>query len=133
MLDYKDITGLENIDALWLAKVEDSAAGLSEDEVLMLLKTPRSSLNEVEKVQFKLAHEIGRAKGKKLAIDRLFESMRDKGGQQASLAYLVRFADGWTEEGSGVAPGGNFVFSVTKSATPAKPAKVPKAQLEQPE
>jgi hypothetical protein len=114
MADYLNIEGLETIDSLWLNRAEDASAGLSPDEVLVMLATPRSRLNPVELEWFNTACATGRAKAKKIAVDNLFSSMRDKGGQQASLAYLVRFADGWTEEGSGIAPGGNFTFTVNK-------------------
>lgn len=116
MTPYQNLAGLENVDALWFSKVEDAAFGLSEDEVLMLLSTPRSKLNEVELETFKLAWEIGRARGKKTAVDNLFGAMRDKGGHQAALAYLVRFSDKWSEEGSGVPATGQFTFTVNKTA-----------------
>lgn len=122
MLDYINIEGLKSIDALWLGKVEDAAAGLSEDEVLLLLKTPRSRLNKVELEWFKYAHEVGRAKGLNTAVSNLFQSMRDKGGQTASLAYLAKFSKEWSEE-SAPAGSGAFTFSVTKTALPAKPKK----------
>jgi len=115
MLAYKDVQGLENVDAFFFDKVEDYSAGLSEEEVLLALGTPLSRLNEIEKSTFKEAFAIGRAKAKKRAVDNLFSTMRDKGGQQASLAYLTRFSKEWSEEGTGVPPTGNFTFTVTKT------------------
>ena len=115
MLAYSNIEGFETVDALFFNKVEDAAAGMSESEICMLLGVPMSRLNDIEKQTFKTAFECGRAKAKKIAIDNLFSSMRDKGGQQASLAYLTRFADGWSEEGSGIPANANFTFTVTKN------------------
>lgn len=115
MLAYKDAEGLENVEPIWFNKVEDYAAGLSEEEVLLALGTPLSRLNDAEKALFKEAFQIGRARAKKLAVDNLFSSMRDKGGQQAALAYLTRFSREWSEEGTGVPAAGNFTFTVTKT------------------
>lgn len=112
---YKDIKGLENVDPAWFMRVEDAAAGLSEEEVLLSLGVPLSRLNNIEVETFKLAFATGRAAAKKRAVDNLFSSMRDKGGQQASLAYLTRFSKEWSEEGTGVPPTGNFTFTVTKT------------------
>ena len=115
MLAYKDVQGIENVEPLWFNQVEDYAAGLSEEEVLIALGTPLSKLNDIEKTTFKEAFAIGRAKAKKRAVDHLFSAMRDKGGQQASLAYLTRFSKEWSEEDTGVPPTGNFTFTVTKT------------------
>lgn len=113
-IDYRKIPGLETVDSMFFNRVEDYAAGMDIPEILAALNTPRSRLNDVELETLEIAFAIGRGRAKKLAIDNLFASMRDKGGHAASLAYLVRFADKWTEEGSGVPPVGAFTFTVNK-------------------
>lgn len=113
-VDYRKVEGFESVDAMFFNKVEDYAAGMDTPEILAALNVPRSRLNAVEQEYLEIAFNIGRGRAKKMAVDNLFASMRDKGGHAASLAYLVRFADKWTEEGSGVPAVGAFTFTVNK-------------------
>ena len=114
-IDYRKISGLEYVDAMFFSKVEDYAAGMDIPEILAALNVPRTRLNAVEAETLEIAFAIGRGRAKKVAVDNLFASMRDKGGHQAALAYLVRFADKWTEEGSGIPAVGAFTFTVNKA------------------
>ena len=113
-MDYRKIEGLEYVDHMFFMKVEDHAAGMDLPEIMQALNTPMSRLNDIELDALQVAFHIGRGKAKKLAVDNLFAAMRDKGGYQAALAYLVRFGDKWTEEGSGVPAIGAFTFTVNK-------------------
>lgn len=112
MNEYYQIEGLKNVDALFFGKVEDAAKGLTPEEVLTLFNMTLDKLNEIEQEWFHRAFNRGRAAGKKDAVDRLFASMLDKGGKDAALAYLVRFADSWQKEAGDLPKEGTFKFEV---------------------
>lgn len=114
-VDYRKINGFVSVDAMFFSRVEDYAAGMDIPEILAAFNVPRSRLNAVELETLEIAFAIGRGRAKKTAVDNLFASMRDKGGHQAALAYLIRFAESWTEEGSGVPAVGAFTFTVNKA------------------
>lgn len=112
MSEYFNIAELQNITPLQLGQVEDAARGLTEEEVCVLLQVDRASFNEVDEQWFCKAFAKGRTSGKKDAVDKLFASMTDKGGKDAALAYLMRFADSWKKDVDLEPKEGTFTFTV---------------------
>ena len=82
------------------AVIAQAARGLSIEEVLDKFGLTLSELNDYKDDLkfFMLNYKQGRAEGKNLAIDHLFKQMPQRGGIQASISYLARFADNWKEE-----------------------------------
>lgn len=80
------------------ARIEEAARGLTRKDVLAFFGYAEEELNEDERAFFSHHYLIGRATGKNLAVDHLFKQMGQKGGAQASISYLVRFADNWEEK-----------------------------------
>jgi hypothetical protein len=65
--------------------------GLSQEE-----------MSSEELFDFKLAYKRGKAAAKKKAVDHLFNSMSStRGGKEACMEYLEKFADNWREDESG--------------------------------
>lgn len=79
------------------AKIAEAARGMSREDVLAYFGYNEDELNEDEVSFFNHHYRIGRATGKNLAVNHLFNAMGQKSGAQAAISYLVRFADNWEE------------------------------------
>ena len=90
-----------------LDEIEGYAPGLELDEIYAYFGS-KEDFSEAEVIWIERAHGRGRVRAKKLAVDNLFLSMKDRNGQNASIPYLRRFADKW--EGDDVTEGDLLVF-----------------------
>lgn len=79
------------------ARIEEAARGMAKAEVLNYYGYEADELSDHEKHFFNLHYRIGRATGQNLAVDNLFNQMKQKGGAQAAISYLIRFSDSWEE------------------------------------
>lgn len=101
-------------DVASLLETEKLAAGLSEEEVLDYFAVNRNELSTYPKdeAMFKAAFKRGRSIAKMKACGSLFTQMNERGGANASIAYLRQFGEMWptAEVESGL--GKNFSFKV---------------------
>lgn len=104
---YKKFEDTDNLSQQMLDEIEAYAPGLEMSEIYDYFGAEEDfSKDEVKWME--RAHGRGRARAKKLAVDNLFVSMKDRNGQNASIPYLRRFADKW--EGDDVTEGDLLVF-----------------------
>lgn len=75
-----------------LIRIENSAGGLSEQEVCDLLKLDYDYINTDEFVK---AYKYAQVQMKMQAVNALRNAMVGKQGMESSLAVLTRFADKW--------------------------------------
>lgn len=104
---YKKFEATDNLSQVMLDEIEAYAPGLEMDEIYAYFGA-EEDFDKEEVKWMERAHGRGRARAKKLAVDNLFVSMKDRNGQNASIPYLRRFADKW--EGDDVTEGDLLVF-----------------------
>lgn len=102
---YINFNASENLTEAMLLEVEEFSRGMElmelsdyfgfEIEETEEGKFSSSELDETELKWVIKAFKRGRAQAKKVAVDSLFASMKDRNGQNASLPYLRRFAKEW--------------------------------------
>ena len=104
---YSKFDETEMLTQSMLDEIEQYAPGLEMEEIYSYFGAAEDFSKE-EVIWIERAHGRGRARAKKLAVDNLFISIKDRNGQNASIPYLRRFADKW--EGDDVAEGDLLVF-----------------------
>ncbi len=102
---YNMFKKTENLDETILSEVEEFARGLELIEIsdyfgFELVETEEgkyaSEVLDKEEIKWLVkSFKRGRANAMKIAVDKLFSSMGDRNGQNASLPYLRRFAKEW--------------------------------------
>lgn len=110
---YDDAKELEFFSLNDLETVELMSAGMSEEEVLDYFALDLDELDkETDLKWFSRAFKRGRSVAKRKAVQKLFESMGDRNGSQASIAYLRHFGEKWPNDGSDASSSGKFSFNV---------------------
>ena len=112
---YANLHNCENFDEDMLMRVEDLAAGLSEEEALTFWGLKMEDLNRAELRYFKLAYARGLSKAKQAATEKLFAAMSDRNGGALALKYLQIFGDRFpVDEEGNVASGNGFSLKIIK-------------------
>lgn len=89
--------------------IRDLSRGLSKDEVLAYYGLQYDDLGRKDQFFFDIEYNRGQVLAKKTAVDRLFTSMTDRNGHQASLAFLKRFAEKWPDSEEVASEGGKTI------------------------
>jgi len=102
---YNRFLKTDHLDETILSEVEEFARGLELIEIsdyfgFELVEAGEGTytsdtLDEDEIKWLTKAFKRGRANAMKVAVDKLFSTMGDRNGQNASLPYLRRFAKEW--------------------------------------
>lgn len=89
--------------------INSLAVGLERSEALMYFNIQYDDLEAEDQFFFDCCYNKARATAQSRAVSHLFDRMREKGGSNAVLEYLTRFAEKWPKDGStGAASGFNF-------------------------
>jgi hypothetical protein len=114
------VKGLNIFDAASLTETEELSAGLSEEEVLDYFAVTQAQLDAspADAAIFRAAFRRGRSIAKSNACVLLFRSMSERGGANASLAYLKQFGEMWPTAELEVGMNKNFSFQVVLDKAP---------------
>lgn len=97
-LQKYDVSKLLVFDMSDAHNIEYIARGLTSGEVLDYFGLDENDLNVEDKKFFSYHFRVGRAKAKSEAIEAFFTNMKQKGGTQAALSYLIRFGDAFLKD-----------------------------------
>ena len=108
------VGGLNIFDVASLLETEELSAGLSEEEVLDYFAVSAAQLeaSPADAAIFRAAFKRGRSIAKSRACYSLFRSMNERGGANASLAYLKQVGEVWPQAELEQGLNKNFNFSV---------------------
>jgi len=112
---FRKFEETENLTEEMLLEIEDFARGMELDEIYEYfgIDDPEE-FTEDERKWIDKTFKRGRAKGKKAAVDSLFETMKTRGGQNASLPYLKAFAEEFKNSDEPLQNGDVLIFRANK-------------------
>ena len=110
-----EVPEMDNLDYVTLVLVSEMAAGMSKEEIFDTLYIKAEDLDADEKIAFAEFYQWGRGMAVHKVVKNLIESSKGKGGQQAAMAFLRRFAKEFEGEVEGDTSGSfSFTFGGEK-------------------
>jgi len=87
--------------------------GLTKQEVLDYWGLSYEKLPENDKWFFDVNFAKGRSQAKRIAVDRLFTTMKLSNAKDSCMAYLVRFSDNWDDGVDDKASGRKYILELS--------------------